>query len=180
MWFTETPWPPIIILGGIGFVLVLLAGSKQTVKLWIAALICGLGCLLIWVIERNIVTEAERIEQHILDLSAAFQRNETEQFVGYVSAQSAVLRALFASAIALVDIDEGYRITDMQVTVRANETLAESRFRANATGRLGTSGASNHYPTYWLLRWRKEAGEWKITELQRLNPVGGAPIGVFE
>lgn len=180
MWFTETPWPPIAILGLVGLAFAILAASKQSGKYQIAAVLCLLGCVAIWLIEREIVTEAERVEQRVLDLVAAFQRNDAEQTLSYFSSQAPDMRRLAEVALRMVDIDPDYRITDLRVTLRSNETLAEAHFRANADATLANFGRIGYKPTRWIVHWRKEAGEWAIIEVIRMSVVGEKRLGVLE
>jgi hypothetical protein len=35
-------------------------------------------------------------------------------------------------------------------------------------------------PSRWEVGWRKEAGEWKILEVTRLNPLKDEPMEIFQ
>jgi hypothetical protein len=172
MWFTENPWPPIIIVGSLGVVFGMTGMSRQQAKLYLLAGVCFAACVAIWVIERQIVTEGEKLEQRIHELADAFQRNELEQTLSHFSQSNPKLLATVAMAVASVDIEPDYRITDYEVSLKADDTLATTHFRVNVTANVVGHGHVGRQPTRWLVDWRIEGGEWKIVEVSRLKLVG--------
>ena len=75
MWFTETPWPPILILSVIGVLLFLGWVSQRKTGYLAGVALCVALCGFVFVLEQQIVTETERVEQRLLDFTAAFQRD---------------------------------------------------------------------------------------------------------
>lgn len=180
MWFTESPWPPIVILGSLGFIFGFVWGSTQRPRYLAAAVACIVACAVIWIVERQVVTEAERIEQNIYGLAKAFQQNDREAFLAYISTQAAPLRGLAASAIDQADIADDYRITDVDVRTMADDTMGESWFRANVTASVPSRHVANfRFPTRWRLLWRKEGGDWKIIEVHRYRVVADREMPIF-
>jgi ketosteroid isomerase-like protein len=180
MWFTETPWPPVILLGAMGFLCGLVWGSTQRGKYLVVGLGCIAAAVVVWFVERQIVTEAEVIEQNVHDLVAAFHRNDLEATVSFFSEQAALLRTMVAGGVAMADIADDYRITDMDVRTMAQDSMGESWFRANVTATVPVHHVANYrLPTRWRLLWRKEGGEWKIIEVHRYDVVADREIPLF-
>ena len=172
MWFTENPWPPIIFLAALGVVFGMTGISRQQIKFYGIAALCFALCVVVWVVEHQLVTQGEIIEQQIYDLVESFHQNELERTVSFFSKSNLSLVAQVGVAIGLVDIAEDYRITDYDVTLKADNTLATTHFRVNATAEVIGRGNVGRQPTRWLVDWRLEAGEWKITEVSRLKLMG--------
>ncbi|HSG71664.1 MAG TPA: hypothetical protein VLA12_14680 [Planctomycetaceae bacterium] len=172
MWFTENAWPPIIFLAAAGLVLGMIGMSRQQTRYYGFAGLCFTLCLVVWIVEQQVVTEGEKIERRIYDLVAAFQQNDIERTLSYFSKSNLSLLATVGAAIAGVDIDDDYRITDYEVTLKADQTLATTHFRVNATANVALHGDVGRQPTRWLVDWRIERGEWMITEVHRLKLVG--------
>ncbi|QDT16101.1 Cif family virulence factor [Alienimonas californiensis] len=128
-----------------------------------------------------VVTEAEKVEAHIDELAAAAVAGDTEKVLSFLSPTAVLPRTSVAFGFNLVTIEDDLRLTDRSTEVTANDTQALSDFRANGTVRVPQlAGASKHFATKWQLVWRKEAGEWKITEVRRFNPITGEPIGLLD
>jgi hypothetical protein len=172
MWFTENPWPPIIFLVAIGVVSGMMGISRQQAKLYGIAAVCFVLCAVVWVVERQIVTEGEKIEQQIYNLAEAFQQNDLEQTLSFFSNSNPSLLVQVGIALGLVDIADDYRITDYEATLKAENTLATTHFRVNATANVVGRGDVGRQPTRWLVDWRIERGEWKITDVSRLKLIG--------
>jgi hypothetical protein len=180
MWFTEDAWPPIILFVMIGLVLAFIAHSQQRPRLYVAAVFMGILCGMTYFIEKSVVTEREKIEDSIYDLARAFQENDQAGTLNYISPQNAKLQLMVIGALAAVDIDDDYRITDLSIQTSADDTLAQSHFRANVTATV--LGRVDHVrqPTRWKVMWRKEDGKWRITEVHQLDPINGQELTVWE
>ena len=79
MWFTETPWPPIILLSVIGVLFYLGWVSQRRAGFLVGAALCIALCGVVWLIEKQIVTERELVEQRLLDFTTTFQRESLER-----------------------------------------------------------------------------------------------------
>ncbi len=182
MWFTETPWPPLAILGLVGAIFLWVALQTQRGKWLVAALVCVVLALAVWFIERAIVTPGEHVEGNLLALVQAFQQNDEPGTLQYISTgpNSLGLVVLAKLAIHSVDIDANYRITDVQIQTQANDTAATSHFRLNATLRMATQGNLGHKPFRFNGKWRIEAGEWRLVEIEELDPINGQVLNRFD
>jgi len=176
MWFTEDPWPPMIIAGlAAAFFLFNWAKSGKT-----NALLVAIGCLAgvvgIYFLEQAIVTEPERIELMINELADAVVAGDTDQTLSYISKQSPQIGLMVAGAMATVTIEDDLSITDTSVEILAQGSRAKVHFRANGTGSVAAVGIRKHFPSRWELTWQRESGDWKIIKVVRLNVINGEEI----
>lgn len=181
MWFTDNPWPPAILLL-IGAVLAGIVWSRSRKKAFIAiAAICLIAIPIVFVVERAIVTPAEEVELRIEAMRDAVIRDDVDATLEFFSKSAVLERAAIASGMALVRVEPDVDVTDLDVEVRANNTVAVSHFRANGTfvGRGPFVTGDHHIPTRWRASWRKEAGEWKIFAVERLDPIKGDRINIL-
>ncbi len=189
MWFTETPWPPIIGLCVVG-VLLFLGWMSQRKAMFLAGVaLCLALCGIVFVVEQQIVTERERVEQRLLDFAVAFQRDSMQQglvnllirgpepaSLSYISASADGTRRMAEAALNYVDLPEAMRISDVRTTMSNNDSRAVTQFRASATVRAGGNADGVHYPTRWELTWQREKGDWKILRVTRLNFMTGEAL----
>lgn len=167
MWFTETPWPPVaicVIVAVLLYVLLFHRNPKGTLAA-IAAL--AAAAVAIVIIERQIVTDRERVEQSVRDIVSNFAAGDADATNELISAQAQALRMLVAANIRLVTVHD-YRISDYQTRLTNENSRAVTRFRVNATiGFLSQPPA--RYPSRWELLWQKEGGEWRALAVRRLD-----------
>jgi hypothetical protein len=180
MWFTETPWPPIFILLVVCcFLVAAWQGSKRAVYLiWVGVLLAA--CAGVYFYEQATVTESERVEQNVHDLVHAFQRKDKQTTLNFFSPQADQFRSTVEKAIELVDVRDDVDVKDVNILMMSENTQAVSQFRANATVSVRGLVDYTHQPSRWELTWQKEAGEWKIVAVQRLNPVTGEKMGIWQ
>ena len=178
-WFTETPWPPIFILGIVAAVLLAVWTSQKQGVWLIGAVVACLAAPVVYLIEKAIVTEGERVEQNVLDLTAAFQRKDRERVLSFFSAQAPDLRDMAVYALNLVDLPKGIDVKDLSVRLSNENSRAISHFRANGTVAVPGVG-ERHSPSRWEVTWQKEGTEWKIIEVVRLHPYKDETMKVFD
>src|SRR5262245_3022882 len=106
MWFTETPWPPIFLLSLAVCVCVALWYSQKRAGWLLAAVGLTAACAAVYFVERSIVTEAERVEQSVLGVAAAFQRKDKQATLSFISPQADELHSLATSALEWVDVHD--------------------------------------------------------------------------
>ena len=82
--------------------------------------------------------------------------------------------------MALVDVGPDLDIKDVSVTLTAGNSQAAARFRANATVNVAQFGNQGFKPSRWLVQWQKEAGVWKIVEVQRMHLIKDEPMGILD
>ena len=187
MWFTETPWPPILILSVLSVLLFLGWLSQRKTGYLAGVALCVALCGLVFVVEQQIVTETERVEQRLLDFTAAFQRDSLQR--GLLNAvvgggpeleslkfiQGDEVRRLATHALDLVDIQDDVRISDIRTRMTNKDSRAITQFRASASVTVSGYNAVRQ-PSRWELTWGKEDGEWKVLRATRLNFMSGQPL----
>ena len=187
MWFTETPWPPILIFCVFGVLLFLGWVSQRKTGYLAGVALCLALCGLVFVVEQQIVTETERVEQRLLDFTAAFQRDSLQR--GLLNAvigggpeleslkflQGDEVRRLATHALDLVDIQDDVRISDIRTKMSNKDSRAITQFRASASITVSGYSAARQ-PSRWELTWGKEDGEWKVLRATRLNFMSGQPM----
>ena len=179
MWFLETPWPPLVLLGAAACVCVALWYSRRRAAWLAAAFGLALAGVAVWFVERAVVTEAERVERSVYDLAAAFKRDDREAVLSFFSLQADDLRQLAERTLDEVDVSDDLDVKDLDVRLFAAGSRAESHFRANGSF-VWRSMPLGPYPSRWLVTWQNEGGGWKIIEVQRLNPINARPMEIFE
>ncbi len=169
MWFIETPWPPIILMCAVSLGLFIsFSNTKRGIYL-IGSLILLAGCVGVYFVEQLIVTEAEVVEQSVIDLAAAFEHTDKQKTLSFFSDFADKERAFINSQFDNIKIKNGLRITDTQVSLE-DEKTAVAQFRANGTASIkGMGGSERHVATRWRIRWKKEEAGWKITKVTRLS-----------
>lgn len=181
MWFTETPWPPIAILFFGGLVLFGIGWQTQQAKWMAGVALCLVLAAVVWVVERSIVLPSEIVEAHLSELVAAFQKNDDPGTVQHLSAGLDALPLVLLAKVSLdkVDLAEGYRLTDMQVTMLANDTGAQSHFRVNGVISIQSQGNLGTKPFRFMGYWRLEKGAWKLYKIDDLDPISGKVLNRF-
>lgn len=177
MWFTENPWPPIIIAGLLALIFLVLWNSRRQARylaVAVALILLGVG---FYFLERAIVTEGERLQQLTVQLCEDFRTKKP--VLQYVSDGNPKLKALFTAAVATINIHSDLRLSDFQSTVTSGNNEGTVHFRANAT--VDFMGNNVGYqPARLILTYRREKGEWKLTDVKRLNPINGREMALLE
>ena len=150
--------------------------------------LCLALCGLVFVLEGQIVTERERVQQRLFDFAAAFQRDSLQHglvnlavdgpvphTLSFISDSAADIRQMAVRALELVDVQDDVRISDVRTTLTNDNSRATTHFRASATINVAM-GNVGRQPTRWELTWRREEGEWRVLRAQRLNFMTGEPL----
>ena len=173
MWFTENPWPPMLMTGLCAVVCFWVWNSDRRYLYIVLGLVfLGLSGG-IYAVERAIVTDGERLQGDVALLCDEFRRRDSRT-LDHFSESAADLKALCKSAMEIVEIRDDLRLTDFRTTFTNENSRASVHFRANAT--IAAMGFSGHHPFRCNLGFRKEGGVWKITDLERLDPIKGDKI----
>jgi ketosteroid isomerase-like protein len=154
--------------------------SSQKRGLWLsAALVALIAAIGVYLAEKSIVTEAERVEGEVQGLVSAFERKDHDALAAFFSVRAPDLRAQAEQALTWVDIPNGLDIKDMRVRTSNEDTRAISHFRANGT--VSFRGmATTHVASRWEFTWQKEQGRWKVIDVQRLNPYKEEKMELFD
>jgi hypothetical protein len=178
MWLTETPWPPIIALLVAAVVFGFLWSRTRRRPLAILALVCLVLVPAAYFVEQAVVTPAEEVEQHVRELRDSVVAGDVERTLSFFAASAEAERGAVQAGMKLVDVKDDLRITDLSVKTVGEDTQAVTHFRANGTV-VPENYGDQHVATRWEISWRKEAGEWKLYKIVRLNPVTGDPMGLM-
>jgi hypothetical protein len=180
MWFTETPWPPMVLFVVAAIGCAWMWGERRR-SWWLVGMTgCVALAIGVLVFERSITTPAEQIQQHLMELASAFQDQDEAAMLSFVSPRAEKLRNQIRLGLATVSRVGHLRITDTNVTLLAEGSRAKLHFRANGTFELaGGFGDVGHRPTRWVMTWQQEGGIWKAIDVQRLNTITGEPIGML-
>lgn len=185
MWFTETPWPPIVILSVVAVALLLAWSANRRIAYLLAAMLSVLAGVGVYFVEQSVVTERERVEATIHDFVHTF-RDESATYnvtspaplggevksIDFVSSSAPLIRTLVWTGLNVVKVED-VRITDLDVTMTSENSRAVTHFRANATISVTGYGNLGRKPSRWELTWQKEANDWRVIRARRLNPITG-------
>lgn len=185
MWFTENAWPPIIICLILAVLLLIRWQSNPQRSLLVGGVILLALCVVFYVTEQSIVTTREFLEQRVIDFTTTFRLESNEpnsviqkkistneiESLDFISDQSTPLKILVATALMNARVHDDLDVKDIIVEVTAQDTRAVTYFRANTT--ITVPGYSGYQPSRWRVRWRLEAGEWKVTEVDKLDFMTG-------
>ncbi len=186
MWITESAWQPVMVcLLGFCVFTYLYSHNRKVLMLGLM-----MGCLLaatgIFIIERVIVTDAERLEQSVYHLAEACVSGDIEKTSNFASSQKPEIAGVIRAGMTLVDVKEDLGVSDLQVTMNPDGQTAKTHFRANGTFAMNPVAQNmgqdfeQHVASRWLLTWTKTGDEWKIIDLTRLHPLSGEEMGVLE
>jgi ketosteroid isomerase-like protein len=190
MWFTETPWPPIMVFSAIAAGLAAAFVSTQQGRYLVGIVAMLVASLATYLVEGNVVTESERVEQAVYDVAEAFQQGDVDRTLSFFSTRSTIphleaaaplqfsLRDVARYALQIVEVRGDLRITDVSVEMKSGR--ATSHFRANGQFAVREYGDVGHQPTRWDVVWQKEGTDWKIVKVERLDPITGDTMGYFE
>ncbi|QDT64814.1 hypothetical protein [Calycomorphotria hydatis] len=179
MWLLENPWPPAFAAITIAIVLVVAWSRTGRQPLLIGSIVCAVCGVFAFIVDVAVVTEAEIVEQRVHDFVSAVESGDAEESISYISELLESERAQIYFAMERFSVDPGVRISDMIAQTRLNDTLATTEFRANGRVTAKDYDYNVHAATRWKLSWQKEGDEWKIAEIQRLDPLTGATISLM-
>src|SRR5262249_15663689 len=179
-WLTENPWPPIFILAVAACVMAAVWTSQKRGAWLVGALTAVIAAAAIFFVERAIITEGERVEQHVRDLVEAFVRGDRDRVVSCFSVRAPELRALALRGLDLVEFPSGIDVKDMSVRTSNENTRAVSMFRANGGVAVKGLGARQERASRWQVTWQKEGNDWKIVDVVRLHPYKDESMQILE
>ena len=177
MWFTENPWPPMLlaVLGSL-VCFGLWNSNRRNLYLMSAFVFLGIAGA-VYVVERAIVTDSEKLQAEVVQLCNQFRKRDPAT-LDHFSLNATDLRFLCKTAMETVEIHDDLRLTDFHTRFTGQNSQASVHFRANAT--ISAMGFTGHHPFRCILDFQKEGGAWKIVDVQRLDPIKGDKINVME
>jgi len=176
MWFTDNPWPPILICLVAGVFIAVYANSTGKNKAFLVAFAFWIACPVIYAIEKSIITKRETIEQDIYDLAAEFGEGNEPAVIDHISDSASKYRNMVRTGMTKFKVSPTVRITDITVEMQEEGTQALVHFRANAliTKEESRSGTvQRRFPSRWEITYQEEPDRWRITHIKRLSPISG-------
>lgn len=179
MWFTENPWPGVVIAVIPACYFLMRAAQGGPNRNWVLATLCLFVAVAAYVVEGAIVTPAEEVEQRLTQLLLDCKAGDVEPVVEYISNNNLPLKLTVASGLGIATIEKDVRLTDMKIKTFSQNSRATSHFRANGTIRLKAGDYSGHASTRWEVSWQKEGNAWRIISIRRLHPINGSEINIL-
>lgn len=177
MWFTENPWPPMLAAGLAALVCFGLWNSDRR-NVYFILMLTFLGMTGgIYAVERAIVTEAELLQSSVVEMCDEFRRRDPKT-LDHFSDNAPEWKSVCQTAMKIAEIDNDLRVTGFETTITNKESRAKVHFRANAT--ISAMGSSGHHSFRCVLTFQKEGGDWKIIDVERLDPINGAKMEILE
>ena len=175
-WFTENPWPLLLILAGTA-VVALISGTPKGRSV---AVVCLLATAGLYVLESAVVTPGEEVEGQLQTMLDAFQNRSQDAINRCIADESPSLLQTAAQGLEMVTLTKDFHIKDLEVTVRDDGRTADAHLRANGTLKLNRSDMISRVFTRWQTVWKQEGSEWKLVEVGRLDPVTGQEMGILD
>jgi len=178
MWFTDNPWPPIVLFACLAVVFFAVWTSKRRKILLVAAAAMLVLVGATYVLEESIVTDEELVERELLQMTDAFHRHDIEGTLEFFSAQSDPFRGYVRQAGEMITEINTLRITDIDIKLLAEGSRAKTHFRANGQATAVAVGLQR-FSTRWELTWQREGDAWKVINVERLDPMSRETIPPF-
>lgn len=179
MWLTEDPWPPMFICGLAALLAVAFwSNSKRVVYLLTAVGLLILGGV-VYLLEQAIVTPAEQVEALVGQLCEDFRQKKPET-LDYFSDSAPELKLMCQAAMAMVEVKDDLRLTDLQTKLTNADSRAIVHFRANAGLSVVGYGDVGRQPARFELTWAKEPAGWKVVTVRRLHPINNEELSLME
>ena len=178
-WFTETAWPPIMVLAtvaGVGIALFLNSQRIKYLALLLPLLVLG---PVLYFVEQRVVTERERVEHAVTGVASAFEQQDRDGTIRHFSVNADALRRVVSWTLDNVEPTGTLSITDLAITMRNQDSRAVTHFRANGPIAVSGFGDVGHRSTRWEMTWQKEGGDWRIIDVQRLDPISGEQMDLL-
>ena len=175
-WFTENPWPLLLLLAGTG-VVALISGAPKGRSVSVACLLAAAG---LYLIESAVVTPGEEVEGQLQVMLEAFRNRDQDAINACIADESPKLRETAADGLKMVTLTKDFHIKDLEVTVRADGQTADAHLRANGTLKVNHGDMISRVFTRWQTVWKHIGTEWKLLEVKRLDPVNGQEMGILD
>lgn len=177
-WITENPFPLLLIFGLLALALFAAWGNSKKPGYFFT----GVGMMALAIValltEQVIVTPGEEVEARTSQLCREFQRKDPHIFT-MISAQSPELKTLIETGFKVVQVSDDLHIDHMETRTIESGNRVVIRFRIRATMTIEHLGNVGSRTGLFELVWVREAGDWKLLRVNRLNPVTNDPIEVL-
>lgn len=176
MWFTENPWPPILVAVLGALLCGALWNKDRNGRYLIGAVICLLLTGGLYGFERAVVTEGELLQDDVTQMCDQFRKRQPAT-LDHFSVSAPEFRDLCDKTMKMVEIGDDLRLTAFETTFSNNNSRADVHFRANAT--ISVMSFKAHHPFRCVLTYQKEGGRWKIVDVKRLDVIKGNQIDIM-
>lgn len=172
MWFTETPWPPVLFSAVVIVVCAAVWIVRKTFWPLVLAGVFLLVGVIAFVVDSQVVTPREQVELKLNETVAAIENGEFERVLANISPVAVDLREDVERSLQYVKFLGPIRLGEVYTTLAAADSRATTKFRATATAQALRQQGTEYGTTYWDVGWQREAGEWKIISATRLDETG--------
>ena len=179
MWISETPWPAIVACTVAASVLFIAWYARGQFALLAGAAGCVLLGGVAFVVERQLVTESERVEAALQDTVAAVKAGDQDAVLSRISANAPDIRSWFTRALDRFEVLDEVRVKQVRIELKAQNSRAVTSFRANGPIKDKHSGSVGRGATRWEFTWQREADDWRIIRVTRLDLFTGEEIDRF-
>jgi hypothetical protein len=179
-WIAETPWPVIVACSAVAALLFVGWYARSQSSLLIGAAVCLLIGGATYVVERQIVTDSERVETALNDLLDALKAKDEAAALQHVSASAPSVQRFVEEAIRRVDVLDAVQLSQVDVSMKSQNSRAVAQFRANGPVRWVATGQIHHGVTRWECVWQREGNEWQIIRVTRIDPLTGEELDKFD
>ena len=170
----ESPW----ILAGAAVAALVIGLARVLPRTKVGGLAVVVGAVLLGVaaflLDAYVETDREQIDTALETIVTDFAANDAAAVQQAIDPGALVWRAAASAAVALVDLDDGYRLTDISTDV--DGASASQHFRLNGRFSVGRFGDVGHQPTRWRLDWTKTPDGWLIEDVHELDPITGEEL----
>jgi len=172
-WWLENPLP--IVLLGITAVVVfgaiwLQSGRKLMMYLMLAAILLTVSGVLI---ERAVQTDREQVDATLHQLARYVEQNDLQSVLKHVDPSLTGVRARAATEMQRYDFSRVSIKQNLEITVFPDEdpprAIAEFNVVVVITDRSGTLNAQR-VPRFVRLEFKKENGDWVVTDFEHFSP----------
>jgi hypothetical protein len=148
--------------------------SRHRLAAWglLAALLMVVGAI---VTERLVVTPGEQVKAALRAIAGRLEANDADGVLDWIAPQSEPLRQEVRNLLRQVKVRSVSIKQNLTVTAGSQRpvTTAEARFNAVATlDSPGGSGAPITVPRFVVVRFQREAGQWKVRDYESFDPRG--------
>ncbi len=180
MWFAENSWPQLAVcavLAGLFAARWMKTGERRSAWALAATVVAGVA---FWGYAHIVESPGEAVGRQVRAWRDACASDDVVATLGFVSPQSVELRAAISAGMALINVHDDVRITDLQVELSSDQRQAQSHFRANGMFTFIADLTEHRIATRWIAVWDLTDTGWQVIELQRLNPISGEPMGILD
>ncbi|MBL4886672.1 MAG: hypothetical protein JKY95_19375 [Planctomycetaceae bacterium] len=179
IWFADNPWPTVLFCVCLGSIFFGMGFQGKLKRNWGVSVLLFCAAGLVIYLESVIITPAEEVEIAVQETVQACIDGDVDRVVDHISANNIILRGVVRAGLSLADIGEDMHVTDMQVSMLADDSRAKSHFRVNGSISINSLQHQGHAATRWNLTWQQEGEKWKIIDVERLNPITGDTMDIL-